>query len=409
MTLESTVQTLVASGLHRPGPQAEYERTVLATGSTGSSSIVVSLEDVASVWLEQLDILKDVDLKVSAPDYTDKKFRLKMAFPDMSLFIDAVEMGTGDENDDDPEGESEDSFRSQPQVTLKLIQQLPDPKTCAQLLDHLEVTMRMHPSFNFPNYRRRVEAMFDLNLYTTTPYPPPADPPMTLCDEGTSPSSRNGKTSAPHDETNKTSKAAKTSNKRPTLAFFAAAAGGLALGARTAMTPLNSSPGFNTQPSAGGFGASPASTSSSHPDHPDSHQSGNGNTARTNIYTSLSPIPAQSRTTHGAAPNLTMSQMEIQRAADGLFMLSKQALAVTEFEEHYDLDFIAAIILNGLFLLHDGKPRVAHTIYPTVGKLINICRLMGLHIDPDEFPGKYSLFDAEARRRTWWDVYYYDL
>ncbi|KAF8323880.1 hypothetical protein DL93DRAFT_2049568, partial [Clavulina sp. PMI_390] len=90
-------------------------------------------------------------------------------------------------------------------------------------------------------------------------------------------------------------------------------------------------------------------------------------------------------------------------------MLSKQALAVSEFEQHYDLDFISAVILNGLFLLHDGKPRVAHTIYPTVGKLVNICRMMGLHIDPDDFSGRYSLFDAEERRRMWWDVYYYDV
>lgn len=89
-------------------------------------------------------------------------------------------------------------------------------------------------------------------------------------------------------------------------------------------------------------------------------------------------------------------------------MPSKQALAVSEIEQRYDLDFIHAVILNGLFLLHDGKPRVAHAIYPTVGKLINIRCMTSSHIDPDEFPGKYSLFDAEARRRTRRDACYYD-
>lgn len=41
--------------------------------------------------------------------------------------------------------------------------------------------------------------------------------------------------------------------------------------------------------------------------------------------------------------------------------------------------------------------------------MINVARMMGLAVDPDEFPGTYSLFEAETRRRVWWDVFYYDL
>ena len=41
--------------------------------------------------------------------------------------------------------------------------------------------------------------------------------------------------------------------------------------------------------------------------------------------------------------------------------------------------------------------------------MVNVARIMGLAMDPDEFPGKYSLFEAETRRRVWWDVYCYDL
>ena len=44
-----------------------------------------------------------------------------------------------------------------------------------------------------------------------------------------------------------------------------------------------------------------------------------------------------------------------------------------------------------------------------VGKMVNTARVMGLNLDPDEFPGAYPLFEAEARRRVWWDVFYYDL
>lgn len=41
--------------------------------------------------------------------------------------------------------------------------------------------------------------------------------------------------------------------------------------------------------------------------------------------------------------------------------------------------------------------------------MVNIARMMGLNLDPDDFPGTYPLFEAETRRRVWWDVFYYDL
>ncbi|KZT60014.1 hypothetical protein CALCODRAFT_418704, partial [Calocera cornea HHB12733] len=41
--------------------------------------------------------------------------------------------------------------------------------------------------------------------------------------------------------------------------------------------------------------------------------------------------------------------------------------------------------------------------------MINIARTMGLHIDPDTHPGKYSPFESEMRRRVWWDIYYLDV
>ncbi|KZT43385.1 hypothetical protein SISSUDRAFT_967281, partial [Sistotremastrum suecicum HHB10207 ss-3] len=41
--------------------------------------------------------------------------------------------------------------------------------------------------------------------------------------------------------------------------------------------------------------------------------------------------------------------------------------------------------------------------------MVNVARMMGLYMDPDEHPGRYGLFESEMRRRIWWDVYYYDL
>ncbi|OCH88727.1 hypothetical protein OBBRIDRAFT_757687 [Obba rivulosa] len=68
------------------------------------------------------------------------------------------------------------------------------------------------------------------------------------------------------------------------------------------------------------------------------------------------------------------------------------------------------MILQVLYLLHDGRMSVAQGVFPLVGKMINVARMMGLAVDPDDFSGGlYSLFEAETRRRVWWDVFYYDL
>ena len=58
--------------------------------------------------------------------------------------------------------------------------------------------------------------------------------------------------------------------------------------------------------------------------------------------------------------------------------------------------------------MSDSQSR-AYFVSRQVGKMVNIARTMGLDMDPDEFPGKFSLFEAESRRRLWWDIFYYDL
>jgi hypothetical protein len=96
-------------------------------------------------------------------------------------------------------------------------------------------------------------------------------------------------------------------------------------------------------------------------------------------------------------------------SASGLFALSRQSMAAFELAHTYDLDSVVTYLMQILYLLHDSRPRVAHIIYPLLGKVINIAHMMGLSTDPDEFPGKYNLFEAEQRRRVWWDIYYYDV
>ena len=92
-----------------------------------------------------------------------------------------------------------------------------------------------------------------------------------------------------------------------------------------------------------------------------------------------------------------------------LFALSKQSLGLFEDTSVYDVDSVIAMLLQVLYLLHDGTMRIAHSVFPLVGKMINAARMMGLAVDPDEFPGTYSLFEAETRRRIWWDIVYYDM
>lgn len=92
-----------------------------------------------------------------------------------------------------------------------------------------------------------------------------------------------------------------------------------------------------------------------------------------------------------------------------LFALSKQSLGLFEDTCTYDVDSVIAMLLQVLYMAHDGTMRIAHNVFPLVGKMINVARMMGLAVDPDEFPGTYSLFEAETRRRIWWDIVYYDM
>lgn len=107
---------------------------------------------------------------------------------------------------------------------------------------------------------------------------------------------------------------------RPTLSFFAAASAAFALGSlvwRTNDSRLASLEGDSTTPS--------------------------------NPY----PLTDRDPTTSPAA----------------LFVLSEEALNVFEKSYHYDLDYMVATILQVIYLLHDGRPRLPHTILPLVSAL----------------------------------------
>lgn len=247
---------------------------------SGGSSIIANLEDIASVWLEQLDLVKDaVFCAVQERDHPS--FFEPGAFPDMSLFRPS-------------------DGGALPCVTPVLLELLPPENMRDMLMAEFENIMLLRPSFNFPNFRIRVHALFNPNH----------------------------------------------KSERPSLSFFACAALGFALGAQSWLE-LN--------------------------------KSGAVKTPRT-------------------------------YEPEALYALADHALQVYErMDSVHNIDYITAMILQVLFLIHDGKPRVNPRVFAIVGKMVTAARAMGLSVDPDDTPGKYSPFDAEMRRRAWWDVFFYDL
>ncbi|KAA1471933.1 hypothetical protein DENSPDRAFT_777559 [Dentipellis sp. KUC8613] len=245
-----------------------------------------------------------------------------------------------------------------PAVTPQLVALLPSASTTrSRIMSALEETMRMHPCFNMKQFKSRVENMFA----------------WAKEEDGKSSASASSSNSNPKADFARSiffpSGAPSTPAPKspPTLTFFASVAAAFALGVLICKENEAAS---------------------------DAEQARNGGAKAARMDESA---PSQrSSAWHKCSPT-------------GLHMLSMQALATNEFTNMYDTDYLIASIMQILFLLHDGKPRVAHSVYPLVGKMVNIAQMMGLSADPDEFPGKYGLFEAEMRRRVWWDVYYYDV
>ncbi|KAF9788065.1 fungal-specific transcription factor domain-containing protein [Thelephora terrestris] len=320
VTLEAQMAVLNSTATQKPNALS-LDRTLLAVGNSGSS-LAVSLDDIASIWLSHLNIVPSIKLKLETgeADLPDGDLPLSTAFPPISLFL------------------SSSSALESPAVTTQLVARLPQSKQAQQqFLDSVDDVLALHPSFNFQDFQARVQNLF---LWASE-----AETYEFATGNSTFPSTSTSRDSSP---------------SRPSLSFFAAASVAFALGSLVRRTNVS---------------------------HLAFH--GGGNSASSNAYPLVDEDPS-------ASPA-------------ALFALSEQALNVFERSNNYDLDYMVAMILQVIYLLHDGRPRLSHTILPLVGKMVNIARIMGLNLDPDEFPGTYPLFEAETRRRVWWDVFYYDL
>jgi len=119
---------------------------------------------------------------------------------------------------------------------------------------------------------------------------------------------------------------------KPTLSFFAAAAGALAVGAQA-----NRDQDGNSIDEDNDIAMD------------DILSNGGGASSSLQSY----QIPNTDLNRSSASPNL-------------LFALSEQALDIFERSCTYDLDYVIALVMRVLYILHSGKPVVDHRLFPLV-------------------------------------------
>ncbi|KAI8989053.1 hypothetical protein BD414DRAFT_415220 [Trametes punicea] len=355
------------------------DRALLAQGSSGSS-VVIDLEDVVGLWLHDLED-EGSDSKSSRASTQDASSSptypfLSSAEVKLEPTSTSIPTSSGSTNVQLPIGGLRslhppvpyDAFlpppsqgpSALPQVTAALVSHLPSEPERSRYLKAFRETMLLHPSFNVPNFEQRIAAIF---AWAEGGAVSLCNGPMSKVElardiffssaKNASNSKRDhGRPPGPPPG----SRGPDQSAPKPTLSFFAAACAAFALGALVAR---------DEEPSS----AAPSSSS----------------------------------------PPSSQSPSDAAGTSATLFALSEQALQLFEKTAAYDLDSVMTMVLQVLFMLHEGQMSVAQNVFPLVGKMVNVARMMGLAIDPDDFPGTYNLFEAETRRRLWWEVFYFDL
>ncbi|EIN14590.1 hypothetical protein PUNSTDRAFT_118038 [Punctularia strigosozonata HHB-11173 SS5] len=280
-----------------------------------------------------------------------------------------------------------------PRVTSRLVRLLPRSRaTRERMLDAVEQTMKTQPSFHWAHFRRRVDALF-------AAFPE------------SSPSPSGSSSSSPSEEPRTT-----------TLGFFASVAAAFALGsllvergdAAPAGAGSNSTSAPATAASSGWtFTSSPPSTGSSSGYSSFGHFSNDTELPSYGLALDADDVDRKDVLMRSAAEP-EESCPSASDSAGSLYALSVHTLSIAELApgHAYDLDTVSGMILQILYLLHrPGGPGqgLPNALLPLVGKLVSVARTMGLASDPDEWKGRYGVFEAEMRRRAWWDVYYYDV
>ncbi|KAH9903348.1 hypothetical protein C8Q73DRAFT_633805 [Cubamyces lactineus] len=391
--LPSLRQPSAVASPSRAGPATSYsnqiaglpcnDRALLAQGASGSS-VVINLEDVVSLWLGELEddagdakssrrSIQDSSAGPIRPSASSAGVKLEPTAASIptssSTHGGSVHLPVGILGTLHPPAPYEVFLpppsagpSALPQVTASLVSYLPAEPERSRYLKAFRETMLLHPSFNIPNFEQRIAAIFTWAEGGTVSLSTGPKSKAELARDifFSKPGGKKDQGRAPGPPPG--SRGPDDNAPKPTLSFFSAACAAFALGA---LVTRNEEP--DRTDAAGGL-----SDPSSAPPPP--------------------PPPADATGTSAT-----------------LFALSEQSLQLYEKTAAYDHDSVMAMILQVLFMLHEGQMSVAQNVFPLVGKMVNVARMMGLAIDPDEFPGTYNLFEAETRRRLWWDVFYYDL
>lgn len=334
-----------------PGPSTQSDRPLLAVGQSGSS-LALSLDDITAIWLDELDLSKDILPVQSLPSnascsaYTSNRVKVEPTHTTLPSH-DAPTAS-------DPPihlllppwtayyASSSPTATESPSVNPRLLVHLPfAPRRRQKLYDNVEDILKIHPCFNFKHFKDRAEAMFKWSSEVD-------GHDNSLADPSTAQNGANGALSTTSKvETARaiffgpptpTSSRA-TSTPKPTLSFFAAVAAAFALGTLVDREVAEEEARLDI---AHGDGVTPDDSSSRPPTRKKPDQ-----------------LPAPNKKCKGVAKDAISSPAV-------LFALSQQALSLFEKSSPYDLDFLVAMILHVLYALHDSRARVVHTLLPEV-------------------------------------------
>ena len=325
------------------------DRALIAIGHSGSS-LTIPLIDVTAIWLDQLDLNKDLlpaaihpnpSLSPSFAPYNPSQIKRE---PNADLYttntpceLPAALLV--------PPPSIYFPFKhrvSQPSVSPELVNLLPSSSSKRRkLCNSVEEILAINPCFNWKHFRERMDGMFswaaDMEAIERAAVGAESGLPRGASKAATARAIYFGEP------------VPKASQSKPTVSFFAAVAGALAVGAQ-AIKDRGSSGEDNAM-------VVDDTTLNSPPSR------------RASIVAFSDPgkKPKTSNNTRPSQPPSVGNKYGVHSAT--LFALSEQALDIFEKSGTYDLDFLIALIMQALYMLHDGKPVVDHRLYPLVSDL----------------------------------------
>ena len=337
---------------HPPGPSPLADRPLLAVGQSGSS-LAISLDDITAIWLDELDLAKDILPAQPSPSYPPCP-----AYASSPIKVEPAPTPLPSHDAPGPSdppvhlllpplaayyASSSPTASDTPCVNPRLFIHLPfAPRRRQKLYDNVEDVLKMHPCFNFKHFKDRAEAMFKWSSETDGHDSSHPDPPASQNGASNTPTPTSkaetaraiffGSPTAPTPSSNRTSL-----TPRPTLSFFAAVAAAFALGTLVDREISEEEARLDV---ALGDGVTHDDSSS----RPSSRRKPD-----------LPPIP--NKKCKGITKDAVCSSAV-------LFALSQQALSLFEKSSPYDLDSLVTMILHVLYALHDSRARVIHTLLP---------------------------------------------